>query len=162
MLKGGSFRFGLNGIATRLDAAPQAEHSNAQPAPSKTQKGRGLGRTVMTVADRLRQQAAELVRLADELDRVAPMPAPGRDRFFLDTGRAMKISRRSSSWLYKVGRQYGFGWQLPSGAWAFSETRLVDFLGGHASACEESELCEKNDAPSLPGSPEVGHGEKSA
>jgi hypothetical protein len=98
---------------------------------------------MMTIADRLRQQAAELIQLADELDRAAPMP--GRDQYFLDTHRAMKISCRSSSWLYANGRRFGFGWKLQSGAWAFSERRLRDFLAGHTS--EESELCEKSDAP---------------
>jgi hypothetical protein len=120
------------------------------------------GHTEMpTVADRLRQQAAELVRLADELDRAAPAPAPGRDQFFLETSRAMKISRRSSSWLYKTARKYHFGWQLASGAWAYSEPQLRAFLAG-ATACEENELCEKSDGPPLSVSPGVGHGEKSA
>ena len=100
----------------------------------------------LTPAARLRQQAAELIQLADELDRAAPAPAPGRDRFFLDTGRAMTVARKSSSWLYKNARVYRFGWQLPSGGWAFSESRLRAFMAGHTH--------EKSDGAPLPASPE--------
>jgi hypothetical protein len=115
----------------------------------------------MTVfADRLRGQAAELIQLADERDGAMPTSAPGRDPFFLDTGRAMAISRRSSSWLYKNAHKYGFGWKLPSGSWAFEKSRLRSFMAGRASACEENELCEKSDAPPLSVSPGVGHGER--
>jgi hypothetical protein len=83
-----------------------------------------------TVAARLRQQAAELIEIADGLDRGMPTPArePGRDRFFLDTSRAMKISRRSSSWLY----------------------------AGRTSACEENEENEESDGSPLSNCPRVG------
>jgi hypothetical protein len=113
-------------------------------------------------ADRLRKLAAELVQLADAFDRAAPMPAPGRDRYFLDTRKAMAISRRSSSWLYATAPKYRFGWRLPSGSWAFSEPRLRAFLAGRASACEENEICEKSDGAPLSVSPKSWHGEKSA
>jgi hypothetical protein len=53
-----------------------------------------------TAADRLRKQAAEFVRLAAELDRAAPMPAPGRDRYFLDTSRAMALRERPPVWFW--------------------------------------------------------------
>jgi hypothetical protein len=129
----------------------------------------------MTVADRIRQQAAELQKIADELDRAAPMPAanklpengkkvatrvlmpaPGRDPFYLDTNRAMKISRRSSSWLYANAQKFGFGWKIRSGSWAFSEQHLRAFMAGQMSTCEESELCEKSERSPLSVSPERG------
>lgn len=111
----------------------------------------------MTPAARLRQQAAELLQIADELDTAIPTRAPGHDPFFLDTGRALAICRRSHSWLYKNARKYHFGWQLPSKSWAFSEAQLRDFMGGRAGR-EKSEESEKSDAATLSISPRARHG----
>ncbi|MGB6177197.1 MAG: hypothetical protein WBF43_12875 [Methylocella sp.] len=108
-------------------------------------------------ARRLRETAARLMELADVLDGAAPAPPRGREHYFLDTGAAMRVARKSSSWLYANGKRYGFGWRLKSGAWAFSRSALRSFLAGSASLCEESEFREISDASPLPVSREGAH-----
>lgn len=98
-------------------------------------------------AKRLRRQAAELLRLADELD-AAPAASSGPagdakpDRI-LNTAKAAKLSRRSYSSLYRDARAHGFGWQLPTHVWQFSESGLRKFLSRrNAGLGEVGELGE--------------------
>ena len=52
----------------------------------------------------------------------------------------MKITGRSSSWLYALGRSHPeLGWQLPSGSWVWDAEALRLFMLGRVSAREESE-----------------------
>jgi len=100
----------------------------------------------MTPAARLRAQAHELLRIADELDAVPthderlalPAPAPARlgegPSMQEDLGRIIGVSAAASvtglseSSLYRAARRFRVGWRLPGGSWAFSTTRLRRFM----------------------------------
>lgn len=49
---------------------------------------------------------------------------------WIDTGRAMAISKRPPSWLYRNARKFRFGHRLESKSWAFDDRKLRAFLAG--------------------------------
>lgn len=95
----------------------------------------------MTPSQRLRAQAADLLRLADELERAPESPpAPRR---LLDTAAAEKRSGMSRTWLYLNARKYGFGRQIDTGAWRFDPDLLDAFMAGRkASRAESAETAQ--------------------
>ncbi|GLI93669.1 helix-turn-helix domain-containing protein [Methylocystis echinoides] len=104
----------------------------------------------MTPSQRLRAQAAELIRLADELDGApesAPPPAlrPEPDRW-IDTATAMRLARCSHSTVTRWCRRFGIGHQLPSGQWRVSRRALLAFLEARA----RGEFDERGEGERLP------------
>lgn len=88
------------------------------------------------IAQRLREKAAELLRMADELD-AAPEGAPV-PRKLLDTAAAEKRAVMSRTWLYANARKFKFGFQLESGAWRFDRDLLDAFMAGRKASRAES------------------------
>jgi hypothetical protein len=78
------------------------------------------------LSDRLRAQARELMRIADQLDE-AEQPE-GR---LVDTSVAEKIVGRSRSWLYERGAPLGLGYRQQSGSWMWFEEKLKLYKAGH-------------------------------
>lgn len=94
----------------------------------------------MTPSERLRALAREMLKLADELDRLpapcAPAPMLQKVRW-ITTPVAMKVAQKSSFWLKKHACRVGFGHKLDSGSWLYNEAALRAYLAGHKIAREE-------------------------
>ncbi|GLI94301.1 helix-turn-helix domain-containing protein [Methylocystis echinoides] len=111
----------------------------------------------MTPADRLRQQAADLLALADELDGAQgarpSIDVPDQDEQWIDTGRAMKIARVSHSTVIRWCRRYRIGHRLPSGQWRVGRRALLTFLAGR----EDARNGENGDGEGIPVTTFVAH-----
>jgi hypothetical protein len=95
----------------------------------------------MTPSQRLRQQAAELIALADELDGRpggAPMVAAveAQERM-VDTAVAEQIIGFGRTWLYEHADEFELGMKI-AGRWRFYERRVRAFASGSLAARVQS------------------------
>jgi hypothetical protein len=88
----------------------------------------------------IRTQEAHLAALRRMLAEMDAQPSAPR---YIDTGTAMKIAGRSSSWLYSAARRFGFGHKTASGSWQFDADALRAFRAGMTVASEDCEPAAK-------------------
>lgn len=86
-----------------------------------------LARLQQISDEREKLEAEQRELLAALVGVPTPREMPQENDRVISSDRALAISGRSHSSLYRDARQHGFGWKLPTGSWAFNERETRAF-----------------------------------